>query len=96
MNVPSQRFKRYALHFLAWLAFGLGMVIAFGLSADPYAFSWPHSHLDPAFRENDLEVRMNIVYRCSRKFRWLVIRARSTDLIHIIPSSAISAYSMPP
>lgn len=61
MNSSQQRFKRYALGFLAWLAFGLGAVVAFGVVTDPYAFSWPHRHLDPAFRENDLEVRMNIV-----------------------------------
>jgi hypothetical protein len=61
MNSSEQRFKRYALGFLAWLAFGLGAVAAFGVVTDPYAFSWPHRHLDPAFRENDLEVRMNMV-----------------------------------
>jgi hypothetical protein len=61
MNAPEPRFKRYVMRFLAWLAFGLAAVVVFGVLTDPYAFSWPHRHLDPAFRENDLEVRMNIL-----------------------------------
>jgi hypothetical protein len=60
-NDPVPRFRQYALRLLAWLALGLVAVIAIGLVTDPYAFSWPHRHLDPAFRQNDLEVRMNIV-----------------------------------